>query len=321
MRPLAAALILLAWQAPAHGPAIRGPMLGYVFDPGAAAIRPILGIPGAATLGAPLDLGEPIVRAVISPRQDFALAVAASDSRVLAVSLPSGTAEGCECAPGPDRILFSPRGDAAALYYSAGARLRVLPRAGTARGGEFDLSLFPGELTALAVSDSGAALAAFLNESAGIVYYLESGREPGLALSLSRASALAFLPASSDALATDDVDDRLYLIRDPGGRAEVTLTAAAGDGLEKPAAVLGLEKSRALTADARGIVMTDLTAGFSSVIECGFAPGDLQPLGGSVYRLAAPSPGPLWFLDGGAPGARVFFVPPDNFAPPQEEQP
>ncbi|MGE5568940.1 MAG: hypothetical protein ACM3S5_07890 [Rhodospirillales bacterium] len=321
MRPVAAALILLAWQAPAQGPAIRGPMLGYVFDPGAAAIRPILGIPGAATLGAPLDLGEPILRAMISPRQDFALAVAASDSRVLAVSLPSGTAEGCQCAPGPDRILFSPRGDAVALYYSAGARLHVLPRAGTVRGGDFDLSLFPGELTALAVSDSGAVLAAFSNGSAGAVYFLESGREPGLALSLSRASALAFLPASSDALATDDVDDRLYLIRDPGGRAEVTLAAAVGDGVEKPTAVLGLEGSRALAAAAGGLVITDLAAGASSVIECGFAPIDLQALGGSVYGLAAPSPGPMWLLDGDAPGARVFFVPPDSFVPPQEEQP
>jgi len=296
-------------------------MLGYVFDPGAAAIRPILGIPGAATLGTPLEVSEPIARAVISPQQDFALAVAASDSRVLAVSLPSGTAEGCQCAPNPDRILFSPRGDAAALYYSGDARLHVLPRAGAVQGGDFDLALFPGELTALAVSDSGAVLAAFSNGSAGTVYFLESGREPGLALSLSRASALAFLPASSDALATDDVDDRLYLIRDPGGRVEVTLAAAAGDGLKNPTAVLGLERSRALTAAGGGIVITDLAAGASSAIECGFAPLDLQPLGGSVYRLAAPSPGAMWFLDGDAPGARVFFVPPDSFAPAQEEQP
>ncbi len=240
MKRILAALILTVSQGPAQTPAVRGPMLGYIFDPGAAAIRPVPGIPGAAMLGQPLDLGEPISRAAISPRQDLALAVASSDSRVLVVSLPSGAVEACECAPGPDRMVFSPGGDAAALYYAADSSVRVLR--GAKDGSGFDLSLLPGELTALAVSDAGALLAAFSDGSSGTVYFLEPGREPRLALSLSRASALAFLAGSTDALAADDIDNRLYLIRDPGGRADTALAATAENGIDGPVAVLAARK-------------------------------------------------------------------------------
>ncbi len=297
--------------------------MGYIFDPGAAAIRPVPGIPGAAMLGQPLDLGEPISRAAISPRQDFALAVASSDSRVLVVSLPSGAVEACECAPGPDRTVFSPGGDAAALYYAADSSVRVLRGAKAAPGGGFDLSFLPGALTALAVSDAGALLAAFSDGSSGTVYFLEPNREPRLALSLRRASALAFLAGSTDALAADDLDNRLYLIRDPGDRADVTLAAAAGDGIDGPVAVLAAGNSRALTANSKSgvITITDLAAGTSSAIECGVPPGDLQLLNGSVYRLTAPSSGPIWLLDGDSPGARVVFIPPDASAPAKAGRP
>jgi hypothetical protein len=274
-------------------------------------------------LGQPLDLGDAIESAAISPRQDLALAVASSDSRVLVVSLPSGAVEACECAPGPDRMVFSPSGDAAALYYGADSTVSILRGAKAAPGGGFDLSLLPGELTALAVSDAGALLAAFSGGSSGTVYFLEQGNEPRLALSLNRASALAFFAESRDALAADDVDNRLYVIRDTGGRAEVALAATATDGIDGPVGVLALESSRALTANSKSgvITITDLAAGASSAIACGAPPGDLQPLSGSVYRLTAPSPGPIWLLDGNSPDARVVFIPPDASAPAKAGRP
>jgi hypothetical protein len=303
MKRIAAALILAVSQGLAQTPAVRGPVLGYIFDPGVHAIRPVLGVPGAAILGQPLDLGEPVDRAIISPRQDLAFAVASSDSRVLTVSLPSGAVEACECTPGPDRMVFSPSGDAAALYYAADSRVLVL------RGAKagFDLSLLLGEVTALAVSDAGDLLAAFSNG----VYYFVQGGEPRLALSLSRASALAFFSKSSDALVADDIDNRLYVIRDSGGRAEARLAATDGDGISGPIAVLAVGSSKVLTANSKSGVITisDLAAGTTSAIECGVPPDDLQPLNGSVYRLTAPSSGPVWLLDGDSAGARVVFVP------------
>ncbi len=311
MKRILIALILAVSNGSAEGPAVRGPVLGYFFDPGAAALRPILGIPGAATLGQPLDLGELIQKAVVSPNGELALAVAASDFRVLAVRLPSGAVEACQCPRGPDRIVFSPDGNLAALYYASESSITVLR--GAKSEGAFDLSLMPGKPTALAVSDSGAVLAAFTSsESSGTVHFFEPGGEPRLTLSLSRASALAFLPGSTDALVADDMENRLYLLRDPGGRAEAALVASASDGINGPVAVLAAGGQRALTANARSVTITDLLAGTSSVVECGCAPDDLQPLKDSVYRITRPAPGPIWLLDSQPAGSSAAFVPPDS---------
>ena len=54
------------------------PALGYAYDPGVRAIRSILGIPGAAVLGAPLRLGFLPRAAAVAPRQNYALAVSAA---------------------------------------------------------------------------------------------------------------------------------------------------------------------------------------------------------------------------------------------------
>jgi hypothetical protein len=76
-----------------------------------------------------------------------------------------------------------------------------------------------------------------------------------------------------------------------------------------------------LTANSQSgsITITDLASGVSSTVECGCTPGGLEPLNGSVYRLTAAA-GPIWLLDGDAPGARVVFVPPDAPVPAKEGQ-
>ena len=62
---------------------IEGPHLGLVFDASHKALRPILGIPGAAILGQPLDLGVELHKTAVSPRQDFALATEGEHNRVV----------------------------------------------------------------------------------------------------------------------------------------------------------------------------------------------------------------------------------------------
>ncbi|HEY1217850.1 MAG TPA: hypothetical protein VGF03_02855, partial [Bryobacteraceae bacterium] len=61
---------------------LSGPRLGLVFDRAAGGLRPISGIPGAATTGEPLALGLTISRAEISPAQDAALVLNARSSSV-----------------------------------------------------------------------------------------------------------------------------------------------------------------------------------------------------------------------------------------------
>src|SRR5262245_41157374 len=50
------------------------PSIGYVLEPEALALRPILGTPGASMFGPRLELGVNLRRAWVSPRQSFALA-------------------------------------------------------------------------------------------------------------------------------------------------------------------------------------------------------------------------------------------------------
>src|SRR5262245_34776407 len=81
------ALIALcgAAQAQGEGQSIVGPVLGFTPDATGSAIWPIVGIPGAAMLAGPLQFEAEIRDVVISPTQDFALAIRLDDGRVVAV--------------------------------------------------------------------------------------------------------------------------------------------------------------------------------------------------------------------------------------------
>src|SRR5882762_2852942 len=60
------------------------PVLGFFFDP-ANGLQPIQGIAGALTVGAPVELTATLTAALVSPRQDYALATAAGNSELLRV--------------------------------------------------------------------------------------------------------------------------------------------------------------------------------------------------------------------------------------------
>src|SRR5229473_779868 len=82
--------LLLAVPLAALAASLEGPRLGLIFDSGAKEFRPLLGIPGAATMGAPLRLTVEIERAWVAPGQDYALAVEKGDGKVLLISLKNG---------------------------------------------------------------------------------------------------------------------------------------------------------------------------------------------------------------------------------------
>jgi hypothetical protein len=144
---------------------MAGPVLGLVFDQ-SGGLRVIQGIPGASTLSRPMPTGLAIGRAVISPRQDYALATAGPNQDLFVIRAgqdaaqvtPLGLADAA-----PDQISLSPNGTSAALYYGAARKVRLisgLPDA-PAVAGDFDLTSLPAVLTALAASDDGGlALAA-----------------------------------------------------------------------------------------------------------------------------------------------------------------
>src|SRR5260370_20859567 len=67
-------LALAAASTVAYPASLEGPRMGMVFDSSMRAIRPILGIPGAAVMGDPLKTILDLRRVAISPQQYYALA-------------------------------------------------------------------------------------------------------------------------------------------------------------------------------------------------------------------------------------------------------
>jgi len=83
---LASAIAGMA-EAQAQTPSINGPLVGFLPDEAGASIFPIIGIPGASLLTTPIQLNAAIRRAVIAPKQDYALAIRNSDASVVVVDL------------------------------------------------------------------------------------------------------------------------------------------------------------------------------------------------------------------------------------------
>jgi hypothetical protein len=330
------------------GYAMNGPSLGLVFESESAAVRPILGIPGAATLGAALAPGFAVERAVVAPGGDFALAIAKDDLR-MAVIRATGTAQWLAPATGeaPDLIAFSPNGGSAALLYRASGRLVVVSglRGQTPQIVTVDPASVPASPSLVAVSEDGASLLVAIPEGGKAALYSLPATHSTTAKPLAGAvrpesvtsspagrvrshspfaqrlgtfqsvSALRFAGTSSDALLADGKANAVYVIQDASGAAQIGALGSARDGLAQPVAIEAMDAVRVLVANAGTANLTILARdGAPSVfIPCGCQPAGLTRLAGnSVYRLTEPSKDPMWLLDAGGSEARILAIPPDR---------
>lgn len=328
------------------GSSLNGPSLGLLFDSSSAAIRPILGIPGAARLGDLLSTGFTLGNAAVAPGGDFALAVSKDDFHLAVIRSSGAVVQSLAPAMGeaPDLISFSPRGRSAVLYYSASGRLLVLSglRNQTAQSVVTDVSSLPAAPTVVAVSENATTLLLAVPEgdTASALYSMSISRSASTkdlssqvieddsadgtqsgygsaqrAGTFQSISALRFVGASSDALLADKAANTAYLIQDASGTARITALGSAQDGLSHPVAIEALDVRRVLVANSGvgklTLLYRDGTAAES--IACGCSPVVLQQLAGNlVYRLTEPSNEPMWVLDAGGTETRVLAVPPDR---------
>lgn len=281
-------------------------MMGYLFDSGARAVRPILGIPGASLIGEPLELGAAVESA--SPSQEWSLAVIADTREVKLVQLRNGAVtmrpiEGVSPAPG--RIVFSPSGSAAVLYQRDARALEVitgLPGATATR--RIDISAWDGEPTSLAVADDGGLVLAGLP---GLGILSISGDDFRVIPYDVPVSAIAFAPRGSFALAAAGTS--VFLLRDG------ELQELAGGDLPPVDVALSADTARAFVAYKDGTIrVIDIANGAARQISCRCTPTAMRPLAGSsVFRLNEISDnGPVLLLDGSEAEPRVWFVPLDR---------
>lgn len=285
---------------------VGGPLSGFVFDRSTHALRPIQGIPGAATIGDPLDPGFEMMLVYVAPQQDSVLAVTADGFyhffRITAGTVSQRIVEGLSSSP--ERVAYSPNGTAVALYAAGRVQMvKGLPDS-PAIAGTLSLATRP---NALAISDDGAYL---LSANEDSVRLLGTAGEDLKIMDAASGAMVAFAPASHDAAVNDSVAGLLWF-RDVAGSSQRTVLASGDDGVASPVGLAFSADTRKLFAassTAQSVTSFDLKTGARTLIPCNCAPAGLTRMG-SVFRLNDLSSEPLWLLDASAAEPRIVFVP------------
>jgi len=292
---------------------VAGPVAGYVFD--GAALRPIAGVPGGATLGEALDLGLAASAAAVSPQLDSAIVTASDGSLHLFRLKGRGATEVSwnGALRGPARVVYSPSGTATAVY--AAGRVQVfsgLPNAPvlvftselgppSPERGRQSTSAAP---QAMAVSDDAAWL---LVVSEGRARLLGSSGSSRVLLEGARGISVAFAPGNH-AAAILSAGQWLEILSDVSAGASQTI--AATDLAEPVGLAFSVDGKLALAASrtSRSVTIFDLAGHRTDTLDCACAPTTVARMG-NLFRLTDAGSGPVWLVDMSATPARLVFVP------------
>lgn len=240
-----ALVLVFAWPLYAQTPAANsGPTLGFV--PGAAPwqLQPILGIPGAARLGAPVSLPTTITQLAVAPGQSYAIAAQGpNDPASLALLRVNGALQAAPLLtplPGalahPDLIAFSPTGQSLALYSQAANQVQVFTGLPTSPRIAAQISNVDGAAK-LAVSDDAQLVLAA--DMTGTVELLSRAGAAAPVYHASQVAVLAFLPRAHDAIVCDPAAATAVLLQagtnlktlpPPGAECRPQAAAATADG-------------------------------------------------------------------------------------------
>jgi hypothetical protein len=301
----------------AQSHAITGPFLGFIPDSSGAAISPIVGIPGASILADPMGLNLGIRNSVISPKQNYAIALRGQDARATVIDF---TANQLTDIPGAqtsaDLISISPTGSAAALYASATSTVQVitsLPQMPQVVG-QFDTSAIPGYAKAVSISDDAAfVLMTFVDSGKASVWVLGASG-PAWRLPVDSPTAATFLANRRDVIVSDDSTQTTFAVLDIGGAGTQVPVVAGIDGIASVSSLAASEDgARMFLADGTSgnVAIVDLQTGVSSVLQCGCIPSGFFPLkGNSIFRLGNASHDPVMVLDASSAVPRIVVIPP-----------
>ena len=329
-------------------PSVTLPVLGFALDQ-SGGLRPLIGITGSASVGAPIGLPLPIVKATMSGNHDYILAMTGGgtwpvllqvrgntinvssmtpasgnvakaktvrchqrnsfDDRALSSCDTDSTAVGVPSAI--DSIAVSPTGSAAALFSQAVGRIYAFTNLEQVPQlvGTFETGAI-GSISAVGISDDAATVVVGgSNPNPGSLYVINRGQAPRLIASLQHPSAVQFLRSSSDAIVADDVDNKIYQVTN----GQLVTLASADDGVATPSGI-GISNNNQkvfVGNSASGAVTTiSLNGAATQSIPCNCALTGLLPTSAdSVFELTGFSGGPILLFDGSSATARTIFVP------------
>ena len=183
------AVTICAPLAAAAPQGIGGAVLGYAPDPGAMAVRLILGMPGAAVLGDPIPLPSGTVRVFAPPRGGYLVLVTSNAVSVAGLSLSTGEVNISNLdsvPPAADFAAFSPDGREVALYDASAAAVRVvtgLPDAAKLDR-TIDVSVLSGTVRSLALASDGTLALGAADDQSGSVFLFDTAGVPSLGASV-----------------------------------------------------------------------------------------------------------------------------------------
>jgi DNA-binding beta-propeller fold protein YncE len=305
-----------------QSPVITGPVLGFGLDAAGAAIEPILGVPGASLLTNPLELNIEIRRAVVSPKQDYALAVRAEDGQAVFIDLAGGRP--ITPIPGnhnrPDIMALSPTGSAAAIYDSESSSLEIvgnLPKDPHIIH-ELNASPISGRASSVALSDDGSvALVTFREPDRTSLWMMDSSGAVQR-LPVDQAAGATFFVNRNDAIIGDDANHAIFIIIDAGRTAAPLPLVSDLDGIISFSNLAASDDGgRVFLTDTNGgnVAIIDIQTRTPVVLSCGCQPTGLDRLkGNSVFRLNNASDQPMMLLEASGSEPRIVLVPPNPSA-------
>lgn len=306
---------LLCVLAAAASAQVRGPVIGYL--PEGGALRTLYGIPAAGWVGDPLAVDRPLSHIEMAPDQSRALALATDTGALLLLTPATGaTAHVNGAASGADRIVFSPSGTAAALWFSAVDRIQVVTGLSTTPSvRDIDASFLAADPASFAVSDDGQWVAGAWSSS---VYAFGPDGRASLLPVAGPAEAVCFFHGRADVAVITAT--QVVLVADIGGAVvpNVIYTKPSDPPPADPSTAPPVEVAVgfAVSFDNRylsiagnlGFLATfDLTAGSSVGADCHCSPSGLVGMGGSLFRLTDVKDGAVRVFD--ASTNEVLFVP------------
>jgi hypothetical protein len=311
---LTLALAVTGFPADSSGGRVAAPASGFLFDSISGAIRTISGTPGAAFFSGPLDPGS-VSDALISPQQDYFLALKGDRRQVVLgrSSLQSAAIPGVPDAP--DSWILSPKGTAAALFYGISNTILIvtgLPLSPVIAA-EYDASQLAGSVRLLALSEDAARLLAVLSAEGGASLILLGDGGTQTSLGQVGATVSAQFLGSSEAAVADPLRNEVFLIRESAGGTSRIPIASEADGIAAPAAIAGSADGRRVwvaNTGSQSVISIDLESHLVRSIACSLSPSALARLGpGAYFRLTDFTQSSILVLDDSKPQPRILLIP------------
>jgi hypothetical protein len=277
---------------------VGAPQLGWI--PDGTRIRPVYGIPAAAAIGAAVPAAADFAHITASPSRNYVLVSAADTGIVSIYQTESGFTPLAGAGIAPDSITLSPRGSAAALWFSSINQVQLvsgLPDSPSIR--QLDASFLGSPPDALAIADDGAWFAGawFAGAGAAGVYTFGPNGEVNRLPIEDRVTALAFFQGTHD-LATASAAS-LQWTTGLEGLAQVSTLATFADS-SPPAAAVAVTRDNAtvIAVDRSGLITAaQIQTGASATLDCGCAPEGLFGIGPTAFRLTSLQNGSIKLFD------------------------